>query len=91
MTTITPETIAAASDFAALLLTNAELAAILEIPVPEILLALKTPGDPLGDAITKARLKTRAELHRVQIDLALRGSATAMDASQELLRKISIR
>ncbi len=83
------ETLKNAGDFAELLLTNQQLAQVLAIPLAQLRVALLTDTCPLGHAVRTARLKTTAALNRAQIDLAIRGSATAQSAVEDLIRKVN--
>lgn len=83
-----PDLISRAKDFAELLMSDRELASILEVPLPTLRVALADPADPLGEAVRNARLVTTAALNRSKIDLAIRGSATAHDAVDHLIRKL---
>lgn len=85
---MTDELLKDAQEWAELFFTNEELAVMLDIPVADLRVALEDINSPLGQAITRGRLLSEAELRRAIISLAKRGSSPAQAVALDLVRRM---
>ena len=74
--------------FAGLLYTDAELADILEVEPAEVKALMRDVGNPLRRVIITERYKVESAIRESQINMAKHGSTPAMDACNQLIRKI---
>jgi hypothetical protein len=85
---MTPEFLEEVQHKAGLLFPLPKLSIILEIPEPELRVAMDDPSNPLGQAIHKGRLLREAEIREAVIRLALQGSGPAQAEALRLIKSM---
>lgn len=84
---MTKEELAQIEEWAELPFTNDELAVIIEVSPAEIRVALHDDSSPIGNAIKRGRLKTRAEFYKQLIKLSNQGSGPAQTLLHQYLQR----
>jgi hypothetical protein len=87
---MTEENLKEAQYFAGLLLTDAELDDVLELPAGTVTAHVSDPASPLGQAVRKGRLLTKCELHESILTTARRHSTPAQQMAADLLKRIEL-
>jgi hypothetical protein len=75
-------------EWAALPYSNEELASIISIPYPQLLLELDDRDSPIGMAIKRGRLLAKGELFKKVRTLSNQGSGPAQQMWKQLIRNI---
>jgi hypothetical protein len=81
----TPETLREVESWAELPLTLAEIAKLMEIEEAALAIAMDQPDTPLGAALIRGRLRTKAELYKSILKHAKQGSTPAQAMALQLL------
>ena len=76
--------------FAGLLLSDAELDDILELPAGSVAMAVHDRTSDIGRAIRKGRLATKCELNESILTTARRHSTPAQQMAAALLQKLDV-
>lgn len=76
------------SEFAGLMMSNDDLANVLEMPKREFRIAMLMEDNEIFRIVTKARLITESKIRKGIIDMAERGSTPAQTSAEALIRNM---
>lgn len=87
MTEITEEMLISIEEHASLFLTIEEIALLIDVDFVEFKERILTPNDPVGNAYQRGKLKTKVELRKSVIKMALKGSPQGEMLTEEYIKK----